>query len=247
MKWNAALYDAKHDFVAAYGRGLLEWIPRNPAQTILDVGCGTGTLTARLLPLGSRVVGVDSSPDMIARARAQFPNIAFFVCDALRLPFEGEWDVAFSNAVFHWIDDHDALLASIRRALKPGGLLVCEFGASGNIAAIDGAFRQACRRLGYDPAPRFHFPTPEAFGQSLRQNGFCAVSVCAYDRPTPLKDGASGLSSWMRQFFAAELAAMPADAQAAVLRAAEDAARDRLWNGETWVADYRRLRAIAHT
>lgn len=61
MQWNSSLYDKKHDFVAEYGKGLLEFIPDNKEQTILDLGCGTGILTAELVPLGRKIVGVDSS------------------------------------------------------------------------------------------------------------------------------------------------------------------------------------------
>ncbi len=83
MEWNSSLYDNKHDFVAEYGKGLLEFIPKNNEQTILDLGCGTGTLTALLVGLCSKVVGVDSSQNMIDKAKKQFENIEFLVCDAL--------------------------------------------------------------------------------------------------------------------------------------------------------------------
>lgn len=72
MEWNSQLYDNKHDFVAEYGKGLLEFVPENKEQTILDLGCGTGTLTAQLKKLGSKVVGVDSSQSMIDKAKEQF-------------------------------------------------------------------------------------------------------------------------------------------------------------------------------
>ena len=68
MRWDARLYDNKHDFVAEYGKGLLEFIPNNPKQTILDLGCGTGKLTAQLMDLGGKVIGVDSSQSMIDTA-----------------------------------------------------------------------------------------------------------------------------------------------------------------------------------
>lgn len=147
MQWNSTLYNQKHDFVAKYGEGLLTFLPENPAQAILDLGCGTGTLTAQLAARGSRVVGVDSARTMVERAKAQYPELAFQVCDALSLPFEGEFDVVFSNAVFHWIADHDTLLENVRKALKPGGQLICEFGGAGNIAAVEQAFNRACEEL----------------------------------------------------------------------------------------------------
>ena len=72
MEWNSTLYDKKHDFVAKYGKGLLEFVPQNAKQTILDLGCGTGILTAQLAELCNKVVGVDSSENMIDKAREDF-------------------------------------------------------------------------------------------------------------------------------------------------------------------------------
>ena len=135
-EWNAALYDNKHDFVAEYGKGLLEFVPENNNQSILDFGCGTGILTVQLKKLAEVVIGVDSSESMIKWAQQQYPDIKFIVSDALALPFVEQFDVVFSNAVFHWITDHNALLNNIHKVLKPGGLLVCEFGANVNIATI---------------------------------------------------------------------------------------------------------------
>ena len=77
MEWNSSLYDNKHDFVAEYGKGLLEFIPKNNVQTILDLGCGTGTLTAQLADLCSKVVGVDSSQNMIDKAKNSLKTLSF--------------------------------------------------------------------------------------------------------------------------------------------------------------------------
>ena len=245
MEWNASLYDQKHDFVAEYGSDLLQFIPQNAEQSILDLGCGTGALTERLAGLG-RALGADSSPDMIARARALHPGIEFVQCDALHLPYEGAWDVVFSNAVFHWISDHDALLKGIHRALKHGGLLVCEFGAEGNVAAIERAFAKACAELDVAYRSKFNFPTEERFRTLLQENGFTIDFISTFDRPTKLKDGINGLSNWMRQFFADELAVLPESMRSGVLRSVENATRSALWSGDAWVADYRRLRVVAH-
>ena len=244
-EWNADLYDSKHGFVAEYGRGLLGFVPKGKGQRILDLGCGTGVLTAQLAELAGSVVGVDSSESMIERARRRYPDVRFEVGDALALPFEGCFDVVFSNAVFHWVSDHDALLKQVRRALVPGGLLICEFGASGNIATIECAFAAACRGFGRDYRPRFNFPTSERFAELLSANGFAIDEVRDYDRPTPLADGEQGLANWMRQFFASDLESMSEEMRGEVVWKVEDATRGALWDGAEWVADYRRLRAIA--
>ncbi len=246
MEWNSLLYDKKHEFVSEYGKGLLEFIPDNKKQSILDLGCGTGTLTAQLYNLGSKVLGVDSSQNMIDKAKKQFGNIEFKIYDALDLPFEKEFDVVFSNAVFHWISDHNILLKNIYKALKPQGILVCEFGASGNIATIENAFAKACKGLGYAYEPKFNFPTAKNFVKLLENNGFTIDSVYDYDRPTVLKDNEKGLVNWIKQFFASELELMPEHIQTMVFKEVEELTRGTLWNGKEWVADYRRLRAIAH-
>ena len=75
MEWNSTLYDKKHDFVAEYGKGLLEFVPQNTKQSILDLGCGTGALTAELAELCERIVGVDGSQNMINKAREEFGDI----------------------------------------------------------------------------------------------------------------------------------------------------------------------------
>lgn len=246
MEWDSSLYDRKHDFVPEYGKGLFDFIPKNKEQTILDLGCGTGTLTAQLADFCGRVVGVDSSRNMIEKAEEQFKHIEFRVCDALALPFDEEFDIVFSNAVFHWIHDHNTLLKNIHKALKPQGLLVAEFGARGNISTIENAFAEVCQGLGYSYQPKFNFPTVEAFGEALEKNGFSIDEIDAYDRPTVLKDKEQGLTDWIKQFFASELAPMPAHLQLSVFEQVAELTRETLWNGREWVADYRRLRVIAH-
>ena len=246
MKWDSGLYNQQHSFVAEYGLGLLEFIPVNGTQKILDLGCGTGTLTAKLAQQCKVVLGVDASPEMIAKAREAYPDLNFEVIDALALPFEHDWDVVFSNAVFHWIPDHDQLLKKIRRALKPGGDLVCEFGGYANIALIESAFSDILQEMGGTYHSKFNFPTVAAFSALLDKNGFSIVKVYDFYRPTPLKGGEQGLKHWARQFFAGELEMFTEEEQDKILNKMQLALRDKLWNGQEWVADYRRLRAVAH-
>lgn len=247
MKWNPTLYDCNHTFVAEYGRGLLELVPKNPAQSILDLGCGTGTLTVQLEALGSRVVGIDQSKDMVSKAVAQYPHIEFMVCDALNMPFEREWDVVFSNAVFHWICDHDKLLQNIYKALRPRGMLICEFGAIGNISIIEHAFEEAYKEFGYDYYSQFNFSSPELFSFLLQKHGFVVDQIYDYERPTELQDGEYGLSNWLQQFFAPALSLMSEPEKMLLIKSIEDKTKPVLWNGHSWIADYRRLKVIAHT
>lgn len=244
--WNAALYDNKHDFVSEYGKGLLEFVPKNKNQRILDLGCGTGTLTAQLSNLADTIIGVDSSVNMIEKAKEQYTDIQFMVCDALALPFEKQFDVVFSNAVFHWIGDHNALLKQVYKVLKPNGLLVCEFGANGNVVTIENAFMNACQDFGYKYTSKFNFPTVDTFSDLLKKNNFMIDKIYDYNRSTPLRDNKRGLANWMKQFFASDLELMSGKIQDEIIKKVEDLTKEHLWNGAEWSADYRRLRAIAH-
>ncbi len=244
MKWDSNLYDEKHNFVAEYGKGLLEYIPDKPNQHILDLGCGTGTLTSQLCAYSDFVTGVDSSVDMIERAKLRYDNINFYVCDALYLPFESEFDVVFSNAVFHWISDHNSLAQNIFKVLKSNGMLICEFGVDGNISTIDKVFKASCAEYGYEYKSKFNFPTSDQFKNVLVNNGFSVDEIYSFDRPTPLSDGEKGLSNWMKQFYASELAELPKNAKNEIFANVENITKNKLWNGSQWIADYRRLRVI---
>lgn len=245
MEWNAALYDKSHGFVAEYGRSLVELVNRAEGQRILDIGCGTGTLSAELAAQGADVLGIDSSAEMVARAQAQFSRPRFAVKDAAALSYDSGFDTAFSNAVFHWIVDQGALLQGIYRALKPGGVLVCEFGAKGNVAKVRAAFNDALSSLGLPASREFFLPSPDEYSQRLRAAGFEVLHIGDYDRPTPLSDGEEGLSNWMRQFYAADLDATSPALAERVLASQADSLRPLLFQDGQWVLDYRRLRAVA--
>src|SRR5450755_2257353 len=102
-KWDAGLYDEKHSFVWKMAEGLLELLAAQPGEKILDIGCGTGHLTAKIASSGAHVTGIDRSPDMIRQAREAYPAIRFEVADATNLPLEERFDAVFSNATLHWI------------------------------------------------------------------------------------------------------------------------------------------------
>lgn len=245
MDWNADLYENKHDFVAEYGRDLLSNVPENPGLNMLDLGCGTGTLTHALREKSPFVTGMDASPEMIAKARELYPEMDFRVMDACRMPWNNWFDIVFSNAVFHWIPDQGTLLNKVCRVLKPQGRLICEFGAHRNVLRIREAFQGALREREFPVKTHFYFPTAEEYRNLLEQAGLHPEVVMDFDRPTPLKDGQDGLRNWARQFFWADLKGLPEIRRIRIFEKMEAALRDTLWDGSQWVADYRRLRIIA--
>jgi trans-aconitate 2-methyltransferase len=134
--WDAATYDRVSDPQFAWALEQLERLPLAGREIVLDAGCGSGRVTAELVarvPLG-RVYGVDVAPSMAAHAHEALAGRAIILCqDLVNLELPEEVDAVFSNATFHWIPDHDALFAALRRAIKPGAWLVAQCGGQGNI------------------------------------------------------------------------------------------------------------------
>lgn len=254
MEWDAELYDGQHGYVGAYGAALVQLVRDEAARRgegaerlrILDVGCGTGAHLDALAEIGP-VTGVDSSPEMLEKARGGHPDVTLVEADACALPFEGAFDVAFSNAVFHWVPDQVALLKSVAGVLDDGGLLVAEMGAHGNIARIEEGYTQALRKHSGDYSGRFCFPREGAYRRLLGIAGFEVELMEAFDRPTPLPGGREGLRRFAEQFFAKSLNLYREDERAAILDDLEQACEDDLWDDGVgcWVADYRRLRFTA--
>ncbi|KRM97112.1 methyltransferase domain protein [Liquorilactobacillus aquaticus DSM 21051] len=243
MEWNADDYDHKHDFVFKYGEKLLDYLP-SEANKVLDIGCGTGELTAQIAARGYEVKGIDQSENMVQKAQLNFPNLDFVQGDILKMSLAKEsFDTVFSNAVFHWINDQPKLVERIHTMLKPGGLLICEFGAKGNIDAISTAFSIELNLLGKTYQSPFYFPSVSEYTALLKQNNFEIITAYEYARPTTLKDGYSGLRNWVKQFFATDLAKL--DNSDTVLEHLEDNLKDKLWKEDHWEADYRRIRVVA--
>ncbi len=245
MDWNAALYQRQHHFVSHYGETLLSLLPSPQTGYILDIGCGTGELTALLAQRCDTVIGMDASYSMVAVAQQHYPHIPFICMDACDISWQDEFDVVFSNAVFHWIARQTLLHEKIFRSLRPEGRLLCEFGAAGNIGHIQSAFAQTLRELGYAYQSPFYFPSLQEHESLLRQAGFTIQQIDTYERPTPLQGGEKGLTYWLTQFFASDLQKMPPAQQEYCLERVQSLLRSVLWNGQEWVADYKRIRVAA--
>lgn len=240
--WSATGYDANARFVSDYGEDILGWLNPQPGERILDLGCGDGALSARILDAGADVVGVDISEDLLRAARERGIDARFM--DGEALAFEDGFDAVFSNAALHWMRDAGAVIAGVKRALKPGSRFVAEFGGHGNVAACVTAMRAAAEKFGGDAAlagPWF-FPTPEEYRARLEDAGFKVERTALVARPTPLPTGMEGWLMTFRPPFFAQFGARKDEVIAYVTGLLEPVLRAR--DGQ-WFADYMRLRVAA--
>lgn len=247
MQWNAALYQAKHAFVFQYGESVVELLAPQRGERILDVGCGTGDLTARIHAAGAEVVGLDSSAAMIAAAQQRFSQLEWVVGDAADFTFAQPFDAIFSNAALHWVKNAEGAVICMARALKPRGRLVIEMGGRGNIAQLTAAISAAVlAATGAIAEHGRHYPSIAEYSALLEKHGLEVSSAQLFARPTPLADGELGLRNWINQFEQAVLKDFSTQQRAAIAEHAERALRDVLFIDGQWVADYKRLRIVAH-
>jgi trans-aconitate methyltransferase len=243
QSWNPTVYAENGSFVPALGAGVLEWLAPKLGERILDLGCGDGQLTAKIAAAGAEVLGVDASPEMVEGARRRGMDAR--LCNAEALPFDAEFDAVFSNAALHWVRDQDAMLAGVKRALRPGGRFVAEMGGHGNVAAILVALTAVLERHGCAGLENGvnYYPTPEGYAACLAAHGFSVEEMQLIPRPTPLP---TGMRAWLTTFRRGVLEAVPESLRQAVIEETvallAPALRDEEGN---WTGDYVRLRFIA--
>lgn len=245
-RWDPQLYDARHGFIAKYGEDVVALLNPQPGERILDLGCGTGRLTALIAASGAEVIGLDRSAAMVEQARASYPHIEFVVSDAANFRLERSVDAVFSNATLHWITRPEAPVARVWEALRPGGRFVGEMGGKGNIAAILRGISAALKTLGVPPpdAPLWYYPTLGEYAALLERQGFHVSMMAHFERPTPL-EGADALRHWLIMFVPHLLDRLPDGARDRFFERVEEEARPALWWNGVWYADYVRLRFAA--
>ncbi|MGA7589146.1 MAG: methyltransferase domain-containing protein [Candidatus Sulfotelmatobacter sp.] len=245
QNWSAAVYAANAHFVPALGQPVLGLLQPQPGERILDLGCGDGILTEKLVALGAKVIGIDNSPDMIAAARLR--GIDARMMDTRSLAFENEFDAVFSNAALHWIkDDPDLPIRGAFRALVSGGRFVGELGGHGCVGAITVALMVALERRGIANAASWipwYFPTVDEYETRLRRAGFVPQSVQLIPRPTPLP---TGLRGWLETFANPFCAALTQHERHDFLDEVTSLLKPVLCDSQgRWTADYVRLRFAA--
>ena len=243
--WDPQQYEQHGAFVHGLAGGVLEWLAPKAGERILDLGCGNGQLTRRIVETGAIVTGLDASPQMVSAAKAL--GIHAQLGNAESLPFaDRSFDVVFSNAALHWVRDHDAMLRGVKRILKPGARFVAEFGGFGNIAAIRVAMHASLERFGFEGARDDvnYYPSPQIYTRRLEQHGFAVERMALIPRPTPLPEG--GMRGWIRTFRRGVLESLPEEMREKVVDEVVRLLAPALCDEEgKWTADYVRIRFIA--
>ena len=245
--WNSSLYQKKHAFVWQYGENLLQILNPQPNERILDLGCGTGQLTAKIAESGAEVIGIDSAPEMIEKAQQNYPKLQFQVADAKNFELSQPVDAVFSNAVLHWILQADDVISSIKKSLKPGGRFIAEFGGKGNIESIVKALYEALEKIGFDNPSKlnpWYFPSIGEYASKLEKQGFEVTYSYLFSRSTLLQDKDAGLANWIKMFGGNFFKELSEKDIIQVINDVENQLKPKLYQ-EGWFADYRRIQVKA--
>jgi trans-aconitate 2-methyltransferase len=190
-EWDAQTYDRVSDPQFEWGLEVLDRLELAGDEYVMDAGCGSGRVTAKLLeklPEG-RVLCVDASESMMAKAREALGDRAdYLVADLAELEIAEPVDAIFSTATFHWIPDHDRLFSRLHAALKPGGRVVAQCGGEGNVAKHAQAIVTVASRPEFAShfegmSIMWNFAPPDETEERLRRAGFEDVRCWLEEKP----------------------------------------------------------------
>ena len=247
-QWKPSLYNEKHSFVYQYGESLIALLDPQEEERILDIGCGSGQLTAIIHKSAKDVIGMDASPDMIADAQSKFPSITFQVGDAANFTFKEKFDAIFSNATLHWVKDAKGAIQCMYENLKPGGRMVVEFGGKGNVQTIVKQLRDSLQNRGYIKQAAldlWYFPSIGVYTTTLEAAGFRVRFAEHYDRPTELADENSGIKDWISMFGGAFFENVNSEHIEEIKNEVQEKIKSQCLINGKWYADYKRIRVVA--
>ena len=246
--WNTGLYDEKHAFVFKYGEDLVDILKPQPGERILDLGCGTGYLTNIISASGATVVGIDSSLEMISKAKLQYPELKFKVQSATEFHFDEHFDAIFSNAVLHWVLEKEKAIECMYRNLKRSGKIVLEMGGKHNVEKIIKALQNSLINHGFAEQAAseiWYFPSISEYTGLLEKRGFRVTYAAHFNRETKLSDTENGIKDWVRMFGSSFLTGVDEIKIEEILNEVQNTLEPTHFRNGSWYADYKRLRIIA--
>ncbi|HVP05995.1 MAG TPA: methyltransferase domain-containing protein [Dehalococcoidia bacterium] len=249
--WNAEVYDKIGTPMRGWAQAVIDDIGLKGDETVLDAGCGSGSVTLDLWERCKNgvIYALDSSPDMIAKLQATLAergitNIIPMQADLTDFTLPEQVDVVFSNAVFHWIQDDAGLFGSLARATKPGGRLRAQCGGGTNIKKLMTVTHEIEAREPYSqylhnkPEPR-KYRTEEQAVAALEANGWTNARARVFPSDVPFEDVDHAVLYLKTIILQQQASALPEELSERFLRDVIAEVIKR--HGEPFVADYVRL------
>jgi len=207
--WSAEEYHRFSSGQQQWAQELINKLALNGNETLLDIGCGDGKITARLASIldEGKVVGIDSSQNMIAFANETYPpvrfgNLEFHLMNAESIELPYKFDVVFSNAVLHWVTDHVSVLRRVHDHLTEAGRILFQKGGKGNAAGVLAAVDDVIQSSDWSSYFRdfilpYSFYGIEEYSIWLREAGFDAKRIELVPKDME-HQGKEGLEGWLR-------------------------------------------------
>ena len=164
-------------------------------ERILDLGCGSGQLTAKIAEGGAQVMGIDRSEEMIAEAQRNFPALQFKVADAANFTVDSPVDAVFSNAVLHWVKDADGVASSVAARCFPAADSSSKWAAKATCRRSLTRYVKSWARW---RCPGI-IPSVGEYTSLLERHGLESSFAALFDRPTRV-EGEDGLEDWLAMF-----------------------------------------------
>ncbi len=199
-------YEKASTHQTSWGERMVELLPLNGTERVLDIGCGDGRVTQKIalrVPNGA-VLGIDASNGMITSAKKyESENLRFKVLEVNELSFHEQFDVVFSHAALHWVRDHGILLQKTYEALQLGGYAKLNFAGNGTCPTLIEVIREAMSHTLYakyftEFVWPWYMPNSIEYQKMLSQSPFQEVEVWE-EHKERLFPSADPLIKWIDQ------------------------------------------------